>query len=94
MGSLINLILGVISIIMIITFFVMAARLKKIENILDILKQIELKKPENQRQLKCKKCGKEFFVGVLKHGIVSCPDCKTTESISNGNSEPALNSFK
>ena len=61
---------------MIFTFFGMSSRLKSIENILDILMQLELKKPENKKQIKCEKCGKEFSIGILKKGNVSCPECK------------------
>ena len=67
---------GVISIIMIITFFTMASRLRRIESLLDKLTQLELKKPENRKQVKCGNCGKEFSISILKKGSYNCPDCK------------------
>jgi hypothetical protein len=76
MESIINLFFGIIALIMIITFFVMAGRLKKIENILDILRQLELRKPENSNHFKCENCGKEFNLSVLAQGLVECPGCR------------------
>jgi protein-arginine kinase activator protein McsA len=66
----------ILSVLMIITFFVMASRLKKIENILDVLMQLELKKPENKKQIRCEKCGKEYSVSTMKRGYFNCAECK------------------
>jgi protein-arginine kinase activator protein McsA len=76
MNGLISFMVIALSITMVITFFIMASRLKKIEEILDTLKQIELKKPENRRKIICEKCSNEFFVSVLKTGLIGCPDCR------------------
>jgi hypothetical protein len=72
---------AIISIIMIITFFIMASRLKKIENILDVLMQLELKKPENKRQIKCETCGKEYSISILKKGIFNSNKCHNAISL-------------
>jgi DNA-directed RNA polymerase subunit RPC12/RpoP len=81
MDDVILLVAGIISIIMIITFFIMASRLKSIESLLDTLTQLELKKPENKKTVKCGNCGKEFFISILKKGSYTCPDCKNTIQI-------------
>ena len=76
MAPLLSFVFLVVSIIMIFTFFLMSSRLKKIENILDVLMQLEVRKPENKRNRMCEKCGKEISVGVLQmSGILTCPNC-------------------
>jgi hypothetical protein len=76
MESLFSVILTIVSITMIITFFIMASRLKKIENILDMLIKIEMKKPVNRAPVICSKCQTEYTVSVLnKDNFVPCPSC-------------------
>ena len=67
----------IISLIIIITFFVMAFRLRKIQEALEKLVKLEYSKPESQRIIKCDKCGKEFNVSIVKDGLLTdCPECK------------------
>jgi hypothetical protein len=67
---------GIISLIVIITFFVMAFRLRKIKEYLASLYALEELKPENQKQVKCDKCGKEYSVIKVKTGFMFCAECK------------------
>jgi hypothetical protein len=71
-----ELVVGIISLIMIITFFVIAARLKNIYFILDFFYKLESGKPENQKLIKCEKCGKEFHISIAKKGVMNCPHCR------------------
>jgi|AntAceMinimDraft_16_1070373.scaffolds.fasta_scaffold62286_3 Zn finger protein HypA/HybF involved in hydrogenase expression len=81
-GSNDGLIVGVIiSLIILITFFVMANRLRKILNILVFFRDIELRKPENWFQMKCEKCGKEFRVSKALKGTINCPHCRTINKV-------------
>lgn len=58
----------------------MATRLRKIQETLTTLKEIEIKKPGNQVEKKCTKCGKSFTMSVLQVGkLNSCPHCKAVE---------------
>jgi predicted Zn-ribbon and HTH transcriptional regulator len=41
------------------------------------LVELEFKKSENQKLIKCANCGKEFNVRIVKKGNVNCPECKT-----------------
>jgi hypothetical protein len=76
------LILGaIISIALIITFFVIAYRLGKILNILEFFRDIELKNPENWITIKCEKCSKEFKVAKTVKGTINCPECKAVNRI-------------
>jgi hypothetical protein len=69
--------LGILSIIIIITFFVMAFRLGKIRDAVESLSIIESLKPENQKAVKCEKCGKEFEVSIVNKGqLIECLECK------------------
>jgi hypothetical protein len=47
---------AILTVIMIIVFFVMASKISKILNILEFFRDIELRKPENWFSLKCEKC--------------------------------------
>jgi hypothetical protein len=67
---------GIISIIVLITFFVMAFRLGKVKDYLAALYALEELKPENQKQVKCDKCGKEYSVFKPKAGFMFCAECK------------------
>ena len=80
-GSDYTLIAGLIGIIVLITFFVIAFKISRIVNILEMFKQIELRKPENWKQMKCEKCGKEFDVSIFAKGNINCPECNTINRI-------------
>ena len=70
-------IVSVISLIIIITFFVMASRLLSIKNTLKKLLDLELIKPENQVNCTCDKCHEVHSVSkLLKGKLVNCPKCK------------------
>jgi hypothetical protein len=69
----------VISFIVLITFFVMAARLLSIKNSLKTLLDLELKKPENRLIINCEKCHEDYSVSLLRKGeLIKCPKCKET----------------
>jgi predicted RNA-binding Zn-ribbon protein involved in translation (DUF1610 family) len=66
---------GLISLIIIIVFLVMAAKINKIANILEFFKDLELKKLENWIIFPCEKCGKEVKVFRTERGVRTCPHC-------------------
>jgi hypothetical protein len=70
----------VIGLILVITFFVMANRLRKIVSRLDDLRTLEFKKPENWKNRKCKKCEWQGDISILWDNFI-CPDCKTVNQI-------------
>jgi len=76
-----NLLVAIIAIAMIIAFFMMSARLKKISDILEAYSEVEFKKPEYQKTVKCEKCAKEFSVNIIQKGSVNCPECKSITRI-------------
>ena len=79
---------GILGIIMIVTFFVIAFRLKRIMNAIEGLAELEFRKPENRKTFKCEKCGKDFDISIAKkdlvinipeqvgNRLVDCPHCK------------------
>jgi Zn finger protein HypA/HybF involved in hydrogenase expression len=73
----VTLLAGIISIIIIITFFVMAYRLKRIMDAIEGLAELEFKKTENRKTIKCEKCENEFTVSIVKKGTINCPKCRT-----------------
>jgi hypothetical protein len=77
----VTLIAAVISIIVLITFFVMASRLKRIMEAIEGLAELEFKKPENRKSIKCENCEKEFTVSIVKKGTINCPNCRTITRI-------------
>jgi hypothetical protein len=81
MNAMIGFVTAILNVIMIITFFIMASRLKKIESNLDVMRQLELNKPENKKQVKCEKCGKEFSLSILKKGVFECNGCHNPISL-------------
>lgn len=72
-----TLLVAIISIIIIVTFFVMASRLKRIMEAIEGLAELEFKKPENRKTIKCEKCENEFTVSIVKKGTIICPKCRT-----------------
>jgi predicted Zn-ribbon and HTH transcriptional regulator len=72
---------GLISLIIIVTFFVMASRLKRIMDAIEGLAELEFKKPENRKPVKCPKCENEFTVSIMKKGTINCPKCKSIISV-------------
>ncbi len=76
-----SLLVAIIGIAMIIVFFMMSARLKKISDILEAYSDVEFKKPEYQKTVKCEKCNKEFNVNLIQKGTVNCPECKSITRI-------------
>lgn len=69
----------VISLVVLITFFVMASRLGSIKDYLKTLVDIELKKPENKIHITCEKCNEVYTVSLLRKGeLINCPKCKET----------------
>ena len=67
---------GILLLILLITFFVMAHRLKRIKNILVFFQRLENRKPENWIQIHCKNCHYEFKVSKGGKDKVICPKCK------------------
>jgi predicted Zn-ribbon and HTH transcriptional regulator len=77
----IQILAAILIIAMIIAFFIMASKLSKITNILEVYSEVEFKKPEYQKMVKCEKCGKEFSITVIQKGSVNCPECKSITRI-------------
>ena len=76
-----NLLIVIVGLAMIVAFFMMSARLKKISDILEAYSEVEFKKPEYQKVVKCEKCSKEFNISVIQRGSVNCPQCKSITRI-------------
>jgi hypothetical protein len=73
----VSIVAFILSIAILITFFVIAARLRAIKNSTEILAELEMAKPENQKKVECK-CGKTYSASKLKKGKFTCPHCKET----------------
>jgi LSD1 subclass zinc finger protein len=72
---------GILSLILIITFFIMANRLKRILDILELFKDTYIKTNEIASfYIKCTKCGKEFKAPKGK-SLVNCPECQTVNLV-------------
>lgn len=72
-----------LSVIVLITFFVMSARLKRIMIAIESLSDLELRKPGNMKAVKCEKCEKEFPVSIVsREATLICPHCKTITRIN------------
>lgn len=76
-----SLLAAIIGLAMIVVFFMMSARLKKISDILEAYSSVEFKKPEYQKSVKCEKCSKEFNINIIQKGTVNCPECKNITRI-------------
>lgn len=76
-----NLLAAILGIAMIIVFFLMYSRLKKISDILEAYSGVEFKKPEYQKIIKCGKCEREFPVSIVQKGTANCPECKSITKI-------------
>ena len=74
--EIIVIISGILGLILIITFFVMANRLKRIMRVLVFFQRLENRKPENWTQIHCKNCHHEFRVSKGGKDKVICPKCK------------------
>lgn len=59
-----------------IAYFIVIYLLYSTKKNLEVLVKLELKKPENNKTIKCQKCGKESSVSVLTKGLIVCPECK------------------
>lgn len=74
---------GILSLILVITFFVMAYRLKRIMVAIEELTKLEISKPESHETIKCEKCGKDFDISITKNKeeLIDCPHCKNLQRI-------------
>ncbi len=68
---------GIIGLVIIIVFLKMYSKIKSISDILETYSELEFKKPEYQKTIKCEKCGHEFKISIVKKGHVNCPKCRT-----------------
>ena len=73
--SLTEIIALILSIILIITFLIMAYRLKRIHRIIEGYAEIEFKKPEYQKSVICEQCGKAYTISVIQKNTRNCKDC-------------------
>ena len=72
----ISIVVFLISLIIIITFFIMASRLKSIKETLANILKLELRKPENRIDITCAKCKEVYSVSALRKGErVKCKKC-------------------
>jgi hypothetical protein len=69
-----------LSLTLLITFVLMARRLKRIKNVLIFFQRLENQKPENWVQVHCKNCHNEFMISKgskeAEKGKAICPKCK------------------
>jgi hypothetical protein len=66
----------ILGLILLITFFVIAHRLKRIFHVLVFFQRLESRKPENWTRIHCKNCHHEFRVSKGGKDKVICPKCK------------------
>lgn len=66
----------VLLIVIVITFFIMSARIKSIDKNLSFISKILANKPENRIKATCPKCGKEIDTSIANKGTYNCPYCK------------------
>ena len=75
--AIVSVILGLI---LLITFMLMAYRLKRIKNLFMFFKRLENQKPENWIQIHCRNCHHEFKISKgekeADKAKVICPKCK------------------
>lgn len=73
-----GLIVSLIGIIVLITYFVMAARLGRIMRAIETMNHLELLKPENRKTIQCEKCKDELLISIMeeKGTFKTCPNCK------------------
>jgi Zn finger protein HypA/HybF involved in hydrogenase expression len=74
--SAILIIAGILNLIVIIVFFTMAARVRKIMNILKIWAEADLKIQGYERKIICDHCKNEVSISAFEDGIILCPECK------------------
>jgi len=74
------IIAGLLGLVVLITFFVMAAKLSKIARIAEMFQNAYLTGPENMVNVKCEKCGKEFKASKGL-SVVNCPECKAINRV-------------
>ena len=72
----------ILGLVLLITFFVMSYRLKRIMHFLEFFQRLENRKPENWIQIHCKNCHHEFKVSKGGKDKVICPRCKVLNSLS------------
>jgi hypothetical protein len=77
--KLFDLILAILGIIIILTFFVMAYRLKNIMLGINTLRDLKLSDPENWVEKECWSCNKKYSVCVIEQKKTTvCPHCKSS----------------
>ena len=69
----------ILTIVLLVTFFRIATRLRNIREQLDKFYAIETTKPENLKYKNCTNCGTPFQIFRLFKGMVQCPHCKATQ---------------
>ena len=70
-----------LSICILIAFFVAVSKISKIYDTLVFFRDIELKKPENWFDQNCIKCSKAFRVSKAMRNTVKCPHCGAVNAI-------------
>ena len=72
----------IISLAVLICFFILVTKVGKIYDILKIFKDMEMKKPENRMSFKCEKCGEEMSISIFSKGeLVNCPKCEALNRV-------------
>lgn len=71
----------ILSICILIAFFVAVNKISKIYDILVFFRDLELRKPENWYDQNCEKCGKGFRVSKAMKDPVKCPHCGAINAI-------------
>ncbi|MBG0859008.1 MAG: hypothetical protein IQL11_05855 [Bacteroidales bacterium] len=66
----------ILGLALLIIFFVMSHRLKRIVRLLEFFQRLENHKPENWIQVHCKNCHHEFRISKGSKDKVLCPKCK------------------
>ena len=81
-GDQTSLIAIIIGLVVLVAFFILVNKVGKIYDILKIFKDMELKKPENRKTIKCEKCEAEISVSIFSKGeLINCPKCKVLNRV-------------
>lgn len=88
--TIILIISGIISLITLIVFFVMAYKIGRINDTLEFFKVIALKDPENWHHLTCTKCKKNFKLPLGATGTTYCPHCGEINNVSGAKHEAEM----
>ncbi len=70
-----------ISLVIVLVIFIIAYRLRKIEEYLENMHDLEVRKEENRKIVVCSNCGEKNSILVTNNSSFSCQNCKKITKI-------------